>query len=155
MKSNKRRTYTAAQTRPMLSGLESHEHSRQNEAINRTTHIGSSYTLSKSLPLRLALTNDGPRAGTRYNVASNANMENPNEAYRPGSDGAGSKRGRMTNHEATGTRANRSTGERGLASTIFKLVRGCWRKVFWGSWPYVVCNGHGTTSLVIDNELHP
>ena len=55
----------------------------------------------------------GPRAGTRCNVAKNANMEKPKEEYRAGIEGAGSKKGLAMNHEATGTRPKSNTGDKG------------------------------------------
>jgi hypothetical protein len=45
----------------------------------------------------------GPKAGTKYNVARSANIENPTEVYKDGSGGTGSRKGRTTNHAATGT----------------------------------------------------
>ena len=41
--------------------------------------MGVWYGFSKSRPFRFALMKVGPRAGTRYKVASSANMENPKE----------------------------------------------------------------------------
>ena len=49
----------------------------------------------------------GPKAGTKYNVAMNANNENPMEMNRPGKEGTGSKNGRTINHEATGAKPRR------------------------------------------------
>lgn len=69
---------------------------------NNLTHIGVWYILSKSRPLRFALINVGPNAGTRNRVARSANIENPTDVYSAGSDGTGSRNGRITNHAATG-----------------------------------------------------
>jgi len=90
---------------------------------NPYTDMGVWYVFSKSLPFRSALTKVGPNAGTRYNVASSANIENPNDVYSAGSGGTGSKSGLTTNHAATGTRPKskiegRSRG--GGATAIWK-----------------------------------
>jgi hypothetical protein len=44
----------------------------------------------------------GPKAGTRYNVARSANIENPTEVYRAGKGGTGSIKGLTTNQAAIG-----------------------------------------------------
>ena len=64
------------------------------------THMSSLYTLSRSFPFKSALINVGPRAGTRYNTATNANIENPIAEYKAGNAGTGFIRGLNTNHDA-------------------------------------------------------
>lgn len=70
------------------------------------TYICVAYTLSKSLPLKCALTKVGPRVGTKYNVAMKVNIENPIDVYRAGKEGIGSRNGRTMNQEAIGTKAS-------------------------------------------------
>ena len=61
-----RRIYTDAQTRPMLSGLFIRVSTGNAWHVGKNeTHIGVLYVFNKSRPFRLALTNVGPKAGTR------------------------------------------------------------------------------------------
>jgi hypothetical protein len=83
-----------------------------------STDIGVGYTLSRSLPLRLALRKVGPRAGTRNNVARKPKIEKPKEAKRAGSGGAGSSSGLIINQTPTGTRDKRRTGGRGRGASV-------------------------------------
>ena len=65
--------------------------------------------------MRPALTKDGPNAGTRYNVATNAKIENPMEVYKDGNAGIGFIKGLKTNQAAVGRSSDRPRVEgRGL-----------------------------------------
>lgn len=96
------RMYIEAQTRPKLSGLGYVKETRVR--YDNITHIGVSYVFNKSLPFKFACTNLGPSAGTRWTVASIANIEKPRDACSPGRAGNGSISGRITNHSPRGTR---------------------------------------------------
>lgn len=49
-------------------------------------------------------------------------MENPMDEYNAGKDGTGSMNGRKINHAATGTRLNKSTGDRGRGVSAIAVV---------------------------------
>lgn len=70
--------------------------------VGDSTHMGVSYVFKRSLPLSRALTNAGPRAGTRYTVKRKAKMEKPTEASSAGTGGSGSSSGRMRSHAPMG-----------------------------------------------------
>jgi hypothetical protein len=66
----------------------------------------------------------GPKAGTKYNVASKANMENPNDVYNAGRAGTGSNNGLTINHAPIGTNERGKTGGKALGDkTAIVLIR--------------------------------
>lgn len=52
-------------------------------------------------------------------------MENPIDEYNAGKEGTGSMNGRKINHAATGTRLNRSAGDRGRDPAHYPPPRPC------------------------------
>jgi hypothetical protein len=70
----------------------------------------------------LAATKVGPKAGTKYNVARNANIENPTEVYNEGNGGMGSSNGLTTNHTAIGKMEARKMVGRGRGDKGALLV---------------------------------
>ena len=111
--------YMHAHTSPRLSGLDFHEQRRTQHKTLKITDIGVSYVFNKSRPLRFAFTNVGPRTGTRYAVARNANTEKPSAAWKAGRGGNGSRRGRTSNHAPTGTRERNSTVGIGRCESVW------------------------------------
>ena len=107
-----------------------------------TTYIGVEYILSKSFPLRFAFMKVGPRAGTRYNVARSANIENPTEVYRAGKGGTGSIKGLTTNQAAIGMVEPRKIVGRGRGDKAALLVA-----------PGIVCSGRVQGPKVFSTEF--
>ena len=69
----------------------------------------------------------GPSSGIGYNVKRNADSENPNAEYSPGSDGTGEMNGLNTNHTAVGIASDRANVDgrgRGLSAIRQVSVQG-------------------------------